>query len=460
MSNRNNLNSKYFLMKINIVRFIVICMCSYLIISCSSNTEEIIAEEEQIDPENPTGNESLPNILFVIADDMGIDASPGYDIGTIKPQMTNLQELINNGIRFNNVWSSPTCTPTRASILTGKYGIRNGVVKVGDELSTSETSLHKYIDINTNSTYNSGVIGKWHLSSSANHPNDMGIDYYAGSLGGGLPSYSNWSLVVNGQTDSSSDYATTKITDLAIDWIDSQTKPWFLWLAYNAPHPPFHLPPTSLHSQGVLPMDQASIDANPLPYYMAMLEALDSEYGRLLNAMSQEEKENTIIIFIGDNGTPNQVLQGFTRGKGTIYQGGINVPMIVSGKGVTRVNQTEEALINTTDLFATISDIAGVDISTINDSNSFKDLLTSTISTNEREYIYIEDGNDDGSVDFAIRNATHKYILFENGNEALFNLSIDSMENTNLLGANQPTLSSSDSAMLDQLTAKLTEIRN
>lgn len=448
-------------MNLSFYRFIFLFMFSYLITSCSSDIEELFAEEEQIEP-NPEilGNNDLPNILFVIADDMGVDASPGYDIGTVKPQMTNMQDLITTGVRFNNVWSSPTCSPTRASILTGKYGIRNGVVAVGDALSTSETSLHKYIDTNTNSAYSSAVIGKWHLSTSASHPNDMGIDYYAGSLGGGLPSYSNWNLVVNGQTESSSDYVTTKVTDLAIDWIDNQTKPWFLWLAYNAPHPPFHLPPISLHSQGTLPTDQASIDANPLPYYMAMLEALDSEYGRLLSAMSQEEKDNTIIIFIGDNGTPNQVLQGFSRGKGTIYQGGINVPMIISGKGVTRVNQTEDALINTTDLFATISDIAGVNTSTINDSNSFKDLLTSTTNTNQRDYIYIEDGNDNGSVDFAIRNASHKYILFENGNDALFNLNSDSLETTNLLGPNQPALSTSDSAIKNQLTAKLTEIRN
>jgi arylsulfatase A-like enzyme len=210
-------------------RFVLLFIFSCFIISCSPSSNEIIVKEDEPD-EVPVGNETAPNILFVIADDMGLDASPGYSIGTQKPQMPNIQDLINKGVRFNNVWSSPTCSPTRASILTGKYAIRNGVIKVSDVLSTSETSLHKYIETNTNSEYSSAVIGKWHLSNNENHPNDMGINYYAGSLGGGLQSYSNWSLNINGQTEVSTDYVTTKTTDLAIDWISNQTKPGFCGL--------------------------------------------------------------------------------------------------------------------------------------------------------------------------------------------------------------------------------------
>jgi len=116
-------------------------------------------------------------------------------------------------------------------------------------------------------------------------------------------------------------------------------------LAYNAPHTPFHLPPNNLHSQGVLPTDEASINANPLPYYMSMVEAMDSEIGRLLSSLSEEEKDNTVIIFIGDNGTPQQVAQEYNpiRVKSTLYQGGINVPMIISGKDVS--SQTSKSTI-------------------------------------------------------------------------------------------------------------------
>ena len=233
----------------------------------------------------------------------------------------------------------------------------------------------------------------------------MGIEYYAGVLGGGVPSYYNWSLVENGQTSNSSEYATTKFTDLAIDWLNKQSKPWFLWLAYNAPHTPFHLPPNELHYQGALTSDQASIDADPLPYYLAALEALDNEMGRLINSLSSEAKENTIIIFIGDNGTPSQVAQEYNSRcvKESVYKGGVNVPMVISGKDVSRIHDSEDALINTTDLFSTIAEIAGVNETEIYDSKSFKGLLKNEEGS-KRDYVYTE--NDD----YSIGNISHKYI--------------------------------------------------
>ncbi|OEK08431.1 sulfatase [Flavivirga aquatica] len=438
-------------MSFSFYRFVYLFLFSLLIISCSNNDDELNQEEIS----SLMGLNSKPNILLVIADDMGLDACPSYNIGTIKPNMPHLQNLINNGLQFNNVWSNPTCTPTRAGIITGKYGFRTGVTKVDDELSTSEISLQKFLDLNTSSLYTHAVIGKWHLSKDNSHPNNMGIDYYAGTLGGGVRSYTNWTLNINGNTSSSSEYITTKLTDLAINWVDDQTQPWFLWVAYNAPHTPFHLPPNNLHSQGTLASDQASIDANPLPYYMAALEAMDTEMGRLINSLSQEEKDNTVIIFVGDNGTPNQVVQEYNmrRAKGSIYQGGVNVPMIVSGKDVSRVNEIENALINTTDLYATIADIAGTGTTEINDSKSFKSLFTDA-NGNKRNYIYTE------NEDYTIRNNTHKYIYFENGSEALYNLSESPLETLNLLNANQLPLSTANSTIKDELISEVQKIRN
>ncbi|MBC8757019.1 sulfatase-like hydrolase/transferase [Kordia sp. YSTF-M3] len=438
----------------NAPKIITLFLITVLYIACGSDDVAISSTPT----ETPIVVESSPNILLIIADDMGLDATPGYDIGTIKPNMPNLQNMINSGVRFTNLWSNPTCTPTRSSIITGKYGFRTNVLNVGDVLSTSETSLQQFLTTNS-PEYKTAVIGKWHLSTSPTHPTDMGIDYYAGLLSGGVQSYWNWNLTENQQTANSTEYTTTKFTDLAIDWVSNQTDPWFLWLAYNAPHTPFHLPPNELHSQGNLPDDTASIDANPIPYYMAMLEAMDSEIGRLLSSMSTEERENTVIIFIGDNGTPNQVVQEYIsqRAKGTLYQGGINVPMIVSGKNVTRFNDTEEALVNTTDLFATIADIAATGTSEVNDSQSFKTLL-STTNTETRDYVYAEISSTGGS-NYTIRNATHKYILFDNGTEAFYDLSVNPFENPNLLSANQLPLNATDSAIKDELVNRLNEIR-
>ena len=428
---------------------------AFLIFS-SCNSDDAATETS-----DPIPTPSSPNILLIIADDMGLDATPGYSVSTSKPTMPNLQDLMNSGVRFNNVWSNPVCTPTRATILTGKYGFRTNVINVGDVLSTSETSLHKVLNTNA-SEYSHAVIGKWHLSSDPTHPTAMGVDYFAGLLGGGVQSYTNWDLNENGVTTTSTAYTTTKFTDLAIDWVSAQSQPWFLWLAYNAPHTPFHLPPTNLHNQGDLPADDASIEANPLPYYQAMIEAMDSEMGRLLSTMTQEDRDNTLIIFVGDNGTPSEVVQEYNsnRAKGSIYQGGVNVPMVISGKNVTRVNETEDALISTTDLFATIAEVAGTASYDSGDSRSFLDLLSSGNSKG-RDFVYTEKYNaQTQGPDYTIRNATHKYIYFNTGAEALYNLIENPLESPNLLNENQLPLSASDAAIKLSLTTELSSIRN
>lgn len=425
--------------------------------ACSNDNDIQANNEDNINV--PEENKKKPNILLIIADDMGLDACPGYNIGYEKPSMPTLENLMNNGIKFTNVWSNPTCTPTRATILTGKYGFRTNVIQVDDVLSTSEISIQKYLNQHLSNQYTNAVIGKWHLSKDTNHPENMGINYYAGSLSGGLKNYWDWNLTENGQTTASTEYTTSKYTDLAINWVEDQTQPWFLWLAYNAPHKPFHLPPNELHFQGELPTDEASIEANPLPYYLAMLEAMDTEIGRLLNSMSSEEKENTVIIFVGDNGTPNQVVQEYNskRAKGSLYKGGINVPMIISGNNITRLNETEDALINLSDLYTTIANIAGVNVSYINDSYNFNDLL-SVSNEGVREYLYSEAGENLNYLNKTIRNNTHKYILFEDGSESLFDLSKEPLETKDLLKPENLPLSDNDNKMKVELVQKLAEI--
>ena len=285
----------------------------------------------------------------------------------------------------------------------------------------------------------------------------MGVDYYAGLLTGGVQSYTNWNLTENGLTANTTEYTTTKFTDLAIDWVDKQTKPWFLWLAYNAPHTPFHLAPTNLHSQGNLPTDASSIDANPTPYFMSAIEAMDSEIGRFINIMTTEEKANTIIVFIGDNGSPNQVAQSpysRTKAKNTIYQGGVNVPMVVSGFGVSRTGVRENALISTTDLFSTIASMSGVSTFSRENSTSFYSLLKDE-NASSREYAYTEISNN--GIAYAIRNATYKLIKFNNGSEEFYNLITDAYENNNLIGSTLTTEASNAKAALE---AEADRIRN
>ena len=377
-----------------------------------------------------------PNILFVITDDQGKDASAEYSLSQDNPNTPNFSALANSGIVFDNLWVSPSCSPTRAALISGKYGHATNVLRPGDALAANEVILQSFLKTDmATSDYASALIGKWHLGGGDSGPNDFGLDYFAGITGGGVQDYFNWSLNVNGAVSTSTNYTTTELTDLAIDWVDDQSQPWFLWLSYNAPHTPFHLPPASLHNRN-LSGTLADINANSRDYYLASIEAMDTEFGRLMDSLPAAERENTVVIFIGDNGTPNQVIDTTIaqRGaKGSLFQGGVNTPMFISGAGVTRVGEREEALITHTDFFPTIVELAGGSLASYEDGESFAPLLTAP-ETPHREYGYT---NDDGG--WTIRNAANKLIENINGTRNLFDLITDPAETTDLLNGTSDT---------------------
>ena len=415
---------------------------------------------EQITPEGLT---ILPNILLIIADDMGVDATPGYGLGSLQPQMPNLMELQSNGIIYESVWSAPVCAPTRATIITGKYGIKNGVLNTSNlgTLSETEITIQAYLDKELGNVYSNALIGKWHLSNHENNrPNEMGIDYFAGLIPGTVKDYNQWELTINGQTTTSNKYITTELTDLAIEWVNEQEKPWFCWLAYTAPHSPFHLPPAEMHSQGSLINDPAIIEINPVPYYMAMIESIDYEIGRLLNQMTTEDRENTMIIFLGDNGTPGSVIQLpflSNRSKGSLYQGGIHVPLVVSGPALSRKGERDSSLIHTVDLFSTIAQIAGVKNTEYHDSKSFYGTFSDT-TQDSRKYNYSEilDSEKPAKSGYTIRDNRHKLIALDNGTSRLYDLKDDPYEQNNLMIQN---LSEDQKIALEELQAHALTIR-
>ena len=298
--------------------------------------------------------QSRPNILVIIADDFGIDALGLYGVGTVLPETPHIDALAERGLLFENTWSYPMCTPTRAAMISGRYGGKTGVTRAPGTLELEYTTIFEYLTEPEHGEYANALFGKWHIgpSSDFDHPNDQGVDLYAGYNSGGVDSYYRWKRTINGIVDTSERYVTSELTDRAIDWLDGQSGPWLLWMAHAAPHTPLEVPPDSLYSR--------TDTAGTLNKYMAMIEALDHEIGRLLSSIDAATLENTVVIFLGDNGTPGNLLQAYPsgHGKATLYEGGIRVPMIIAGAGVPRRGSVEPGLVNIVDIYATIASLA------------------------------------------------------------------------------------------------------
>lgn len=391
----------------------------------------------------PSPPSDAVNILLIIADDFGLDASPCYSVGRDKPKMPNLQALCDAGLVFDNVWVNPSCSPTRATILTGRYGFRTGVLAAGDILPDTD-SIQDLLTTGLPYAYPEALFGKWHLAGDArpdpNHPALFGIEHFAGFLKAAVPDYSNWELTEDAVQSQEHQYITSFLTDKAIDWVGQQRSPWFLWLAYNAPHAPYHLPPAGLYSRTGLSGTAADIAQHPQGYYYAAAEALDAEMGRLLASMAPDVRANTVVIFVGDNGTPPEVVQGpvtMARAKFTVYEGGVHVPLVVAGRGVTRTGQREDALINGADLFATIAQLAGAPDTTVHDGVSFRDALADA-NFGGRDHLYTEYKDADRGASWAARDARYKLLEFEGGRRELYDLSTDPWEQANLIATSVP----------------------
>lgn len=404
-----------------------------------------------------------PNILLVIADDMGRDATHCYEVGSQQAPMPHLEALCDSGLVFDNAYAMPVCSPTRAAIMTGKYGfatgVRGAVPRRGDTggLSGDEVSL---FDVLTPTGYASAIIGKWHLATASdglNHPASLGVQDYFGLYSGGVRDYFNWQAVDNGRRVDIEGYATTVLADRAIDWIADQGEaPWFLWLAFNAPHAPFQAPPSHLHSFDLEPGAEAP-RGQRLPTYQAMLEAMDTELGRVLDSMDAATRANTVVIFIGDNGSPNQVARDLYAphgAKGSVTEGGAHVPMIVNGPGIP--DGRTDAFASVIDLFQTIASLAGAAA----ESQHGHD-LTPVFKGNPspRDTVFVEHvplagnrGNADPA--WSLRQGSFKLVT-KGDEQSLFDLSKDPMENRDLLSDG---ISTEESRRLDVLGAAYREL--
>jgi arylsulfatase A-like enzyme len=377
-------------------------------------------------PGGPVTRELQPridtNILIIVADDLGVDSLSVYGEGNDIPPTPNLDTLAAGGVLFRNAWAQPTCSPTRATLQTGLHGFRNGI---GTSIASSQDtvglsfdlmSLPKMLDLGTGLGYAHAAIGKWHLSGQNTDqlaPNLTGYEHFAGTLEGQLGDYFSFDKVVNGVTVPVSNYATSEVVDDTLEWIEQQTKPWMCYVSFQAPHAPFHAPPASLHSQTLADGDpRASCSdtsgLDPRPFFKALVEAMDTEIGRLLTGIPPFDLRKTTVIFLGDNGTDFCLGVSPFDGpaKSTLYEGGINVPLIVWGANVPRPGESQ-ALVQTTDLLATVADLARIDLAELLpgenfDSVSMLPYFSQPHLRSIRESVFVEIFNPNGATDFNI----------------------------------------------------------
>lgn len=395
------------------------------------------------------------NVLLIIADDVGPDYFGSFVPNGDTAVMPHIRSLADRGIRFTQAWASPVCSPTRAGIFTGRYPFRTGVGQVitnnmSPQLDTAEVSIARLLKTYAPLSFQTACVGKWHLHANVPgkrlNPNRMGCDYYSGNFNGAISDYYSYPIIVNGIVDTANEYATTQTINDAISWLDTinHTKPFFLWLGFNAPHSPYHLPPAHLCDTTGLTGTAAHINNNKSKYFKAALQALDSEIGRLFAYLETNGLlDSTHVIFIGDNGNAAEVAQNVlpTRCKGTIYQYGVQVPVIISGPGVVNPNRNCNNLVNTPDLFATIAELAGmsnwssfIPVSKKVDSRSILPYIKNQnqlVST----WIFTEQFQDTTNVNDGktIRDSEYQLLRFDNGNEEFYHLQSDPQQMTNLL---------------------------
>jgi len=421
-------------------------------------------------PERPIRNPRIAqNILLVIADDLGIEALGSYQTafgitGVTAATTPNIDSLQTNGVTFLNVWSNPMCTPSRAGIFSGKHVFNHGLGHPKDVTAAGGESLEASLAGDAAlpemlpGTYRSGLFGKWHLGGVGDpnvwisggfydSPRNLGWETHDGSWEeiSDPETYCDWMTTVDGTctaltTDADvGNYATTYVVDHALAWIDSvKSSPWFATVALNAPHEPLHDPTD---------MTCAPCAAEARACFLDLVGSADTAVGDLIAGLSDNnELKDTIIIFVGDNGTgyasativdadpdPDYTIP-YPEGhwKTTVYQGGVHVPLIIAdgcylANGVTskackttlpqtRIKapgRSEDALVHTLDLFATIAQLAHSTADyTLRDSISMWPYLVFSYTPNDlREYLYTEGDDSDGIPMCAIRDAQYKLII-------------------------------------------------
>jgi arylsulfatase A-like enzyme len=407
-----------------------------------------------------------PNVLLILSDDQG-SADCGF-MGCRDIPTPNIDRIARQGVRFTQAYvSHPFCSPTRAGILTGRYQQRfghelNPIYDPADTVSglpLNEVTLAQALAA---AGYRTGHVGKWHLGASeAQRPWKRGFHESFGFLGGGHDYFKseptlatreyNIMLTRNGEPAPLNGYLTDALSDGAADFIRRhRDAPWFLYTAYNAPHTPQQAPPEYIERF-------AGIADPRRRNYAAMVAAMDDGIGRILKTLDETgAADNTLVIFLSDNGGPvpvNGSSNGKLRGvKGQVYEGGIRTPLAMRFPGRIRPGSDFEQPVISLDFFATACALAGAPPprDRVMDSVDLLPFLAGKQRGAPHERLYWRTG---GGAAHAVREGPYK-LVSAGGKDELYDLAADAEEARDVAAA-QPDAVKRLAAARDQWNAQL-----
>lgn len=406
--------------------------------------------------------QNKPNIIYILADDLGYTDLGCY--GNPFNETPNLDQLAKQGMLFSQAYAHPACSPSRAALLTGKHPARLqlttalGATKQGPDspvlapangkfLPSSEITLAEILKRNG---YNTGMVGKWHLGGWEDKADALsqGFDYNRVISKNNLDYY-NYAISSNNKRiyeDAGITYLTDKLSDYAVEFIQSQhnKKPFFLHLAYSAPHL-LIVPKAEKVSKYMWKYNDFNGKYNP--YYATMIESMDDGIGRLIDELKRLEMlENTLIIFSSDNGGVGMdqiayrptTMEPLRKWKGHVYEGGIRVPLIIYWKNQIQAGVKNDNYLVIEDFVPTIMEIIGdEDLPADIDGISFLPAIQHPENRFERGPIYFHFphfSGQEGRPAGAVRNGEWKLVEnLETGKTELYNLEGDISESRNLM---------------------------
>ena len=310
-----------------------------------------------------------PNGLLIVADDMGYGDFGAFNLGVV--DTPNLDAISEQGTCFRQHYSaSPICSPARASLMTGRVPHRTGAITQHELHGLDSIALREVMiaDMFQNSGYKTGLVGKWHNGALDKHfePNAQGFDEFIGFCGG-WADYYEYTSQRNGVFENSDRaYLTDRLTDEAIGFVERhQDEPFFLQLAYNAPHAPLKAPEKLVVKYKAKGFNRISVTT------YAMIEIMDTGVGRILQCLEDLGlEEDRIVMFTSDNGpaffNPSRQLLpgepnfnerfncGMRGSKGWVHEGGIRVPMIIRFPGRVAAGEFNDELTHFTDWLPTL----------------------------------------------------------------------------------------------------------